>query len=108
MQRPMARSTEAPPRASSRAQKYGPPAVAATPRTEAEWATPSCTAMKAPDEMPDTVVWARSILSSGSSAATAGGAASSAASARPASRLRAEQDENVMMHLLEMDDSASA
>ena len=45
-----------PPKESSSAQKYGPPAVIATPRTEADLATPICTAMNAPDEMPDTVV----------------------------------------------------
>ena len=44
------------PAASSPAQKYGPPAVAPTPATTAEFATPNCTAMNAPDEMPDTEI----------------------------------------------------
>jgi hypothetical protein len=107
MQRPIARLTAAPPRESSRAQKYGPPAVAATPRTEAEWATPICTAMKAPDEMPDTVVWPRSSLSSGSAPGAAwADAASSTPSAKPARRA-ADKSEKAMTALLRVDDRTS-
>ena len=47
---------------SSEAQKYGPPAVAPTPFTIEECATPNCTAMNAPEEIPETEVSLRSTL----------------------------------------------